>query len=138
MVFAFGGKVSNDLQSELASFVEAGGFACNRFVTDSELLDLYASADLIWCAYGAGYDQASGILGRAAQLGIPVAVRRGSLSQRMCEQERIRHVAIDESDDGSALASPPPRESSTTTAARTQRMRAESLRNLYAALDLTP
>lgn len=137
MLFVFGGKVSGGLKSELANFVEAGGFACDRFVTDGELLNLYASSDLIWCSYDAGYDQASGILGRAVQLGIPVAVRRGSLSQRMCEQEQIKHVAIAETDDGSALASPPPRESAMTATARTQRMRAESLRNLYAALGLT-
>jgi hypothetical protein len=137
MLFVSGGEVSGDLQSQLANFVEAGGFACNRFVTESELLNLYASSDLIWCSYDAGYDQASGILGRAAQLGIPVAVRRGSLSQRMCEKEKINHVAIAESDDGSTLISPPPRESAMTAAARTRRMRADSLRSLYAALDLT-
>jgi hypothetical protein len=136
MLFTFGGKVSADLGGQLAAFVAAGGHACNRFVTDEELLMLYASAHLVWCAYASGYDQASGIFGRAVQLGIPVAVRRGSLIHRMCEIEEINHVAIDETSDGTSLAFPSAREPIEIARGRTRRMRSESMHRLYSALGI--
>lgn len=135
MLFAFGGEVAANAAAHLPAFQQAGGFACNRHVSDAELLDIYAAADLVWCAYDPGYDQASGILGRAAQLGVPVVVRRGSLIHRMCEIEKITHIAIDRPTDWRLIAAPPPRESRTVAEARAARMAAESLRRLREALE---
>lgn len=136
-LFAFGGKVNATLKPSLSAFKQAGGFVCNRVVTDAELLDLYAAADLVWCAYDHDYDQASGILGRAVQLGIPVVVRRNSLAHRLCEIEGFVHLAIDPIADVGALATIPQREDSKKTAERAQRMGEESLARLRAALGVS-
>lgn len=137
MLFAFGGKVSQDLAGSLESFTRSGGFGCNRFVSDDELMQLYAGADLVWCAYDASYDQASGIFGRAVQLGIPVVVRKGALIHRQCLREGIPCVAIGTADhDWESLSHIPPREPRAVVLARTRRMRDESLQTLHKALDL--
>lgn len=138
MLFAFGGKVSEDVASHLPAFEGTGGYACNRFITNEELLDLYASADLVWAAYDPTYDQASGILGRSAQLGIPAVVRRGSLMQRLCEVEGIAHMAMDEATDWLEFALAPGRKSTEEAAACSRRMRGQSLRRLRDALGITP
>jgi glycosyltransferase involved in cell wall biosynthesis len=96
-LFAFGGKVAKNLTPELAAYEKAEGFATNRRIEDAELLDLYSASDLVWCHYALGYDQASGILGRAAQLGMPAIVREGSLVHAMCRSEGIPHIAFDAS-----------------------------------------
>lgn len=105
MLFASGGKVEPVLAEELAQFRAAGGLAIDRFVNDEELLDLYAAADIVWCWYDSNYDQASGVFGRAAQLGLPVVTRRGSLVHRLCEIEEISHVAISGADEWEAILS---------------------------------
>lgn len=133
-LFAFGGKVASGHEERRSAFGTAGGFAYDRFISDEELLALYATADLVWCAYAPGYDQASGILGRAVQLGIPVVVRQGSLIHRFCELERIAYIAVDNADDWRALVSAPPREPHAATLARKNRMRTESLDRLKLAL----
>lgn len=138
ILFAFGGKVFGMAETYLPAFAQAGGFACNRFVTDAELLDLYAAADLIWCAYDPDYDQASGIVGRAAQLGIPVVVRRDSLAHRLCQVEGLAHIAIEASTDWQHLTDLPAREDQRQAVARTQRLREESLNRLREALGITP
>jgi hypothetical protein len=138
MLFAFGGKVSQDMAAPLESFTQSGGFACNRFVSDDELMQLYAGADLVWCAYDANYDQASGIFGRAVQLGIPVVARKGSLIHRQCLREGIPCVAIGSGHDWESLSQIPPREPLAVAQARTRRMRDESLQTLHKALGLRP
>lgn len=138
MLFAFGGKVTEAARSHLPAFEHAGGYACNRFVTDAELLDLYAAADLIWCVYDPNYDQASGILGRAAQLGVPVVVRRDSLAHQLCRIEGLAHIAIAAATDWEPLTARPPRENPRQAAARAERMRDESLHRLREALGLPP
>jgi len=92
-IFAYGGKVKgyDDLVDK---FGNAGGFAENRYVSDDEMLALYASSELIWTLYAEDYDQASGIFGRAVQFGIPVIVRRESLLHKICELENIPHFAM--------------------------------------------
>ena len=93
-LFAVGGRVSNDLKGQAEALVAAGGVVIDRRIDDAELLELYAAADIVWCCYSPGYDQSSGILGRAAQLGIPVLVRSGSLLQKLCENEGIGHLVF--------------------------------------------
>ncbi len=59
-----------------------GGLLIDRRLDDAELESLYVVSDVIWSCYAPEYDQASGIFGRALQLGVPVIVRRGSLLHR--------------------------------------------------------
>jgi hypothetical protein len=94
-LFASAGSVRGDLSGAREPFLQAGGFSHDRQVSSAELLQLYAAAAAVWCCYAPGYDQSSGILGRAMQLGIPVLVRRGSLLQRLCESEGIAHAPVD-------------------------------------------
>ena len=93
-LFAYGGKVKG-LDDLAETFEKVGGFSENRFVSDDDLMSLYASADLVWTLYAADYDQASGIFGRAVQLGIPMIVRKGSLIHQMCLLDSIAHIAMD-------------------------------------------
>lgn len=137
MLFAFGGRVDAGVAAGLADFRRAGGFGLERELSDEELLDLYGAADLVWCAYDPSYDQASGILGRAAQLGIPVLVRDGSLIHRMCRLEDIAHVAVaplpDSICDWTRTLAVPSRQPE-AAAGRTRRMAASSVRRLREAL----
>lgn len=73
---------------------EMGGYVLDRHLTDEEMLGAYAAADAVWCFYDPQYDQASGILGRSFQLGVPVVVRKGSYSEKFCETERFSHASI--------------------------------------------
>jgi hypothetical protein len=130
-LFAFGGRVDPALAPDCAAFEEAGGVAADRRISDDELLGLYAAADLVWCCYAPGYDQASGVFGRAVQLGIPVVVRNGARLHRFCEAEGVPHLAY----DGGRFADPaalpakidPP-------AGRTRAWREEALARLGEAL----
>lgn len=65
----------------------------DRFMTDEEILALYSVADAIWCYYDPSYDQASGILGRAIQLGVLPIVRPDSFSEKFCRKEHIKYIA---------------------------------------------
>lgn len=92
-IFIFGGKL--DGYSEiLKEFIEVGGLAIDRFITNDELINLYASSDLVWSLYDNEYDQASGIFGRAVQFGIPSVIRHGSLIHKLCKMERIPSLAL--------------------------------------------
>lgn len=87
------GKVSADQASAKARLEAAGHMVEDRFVDDDELVAAYAAASTVWCLYDPSYDQASGILGRALQLGIPPIVRSGSLSHKLCSAEGVAHLA---------------------------------------------
>lgn len=136
-LFAFGGRVATDQAGLLQAFVRAGGIGRDRFVDRAELFDLYSCADLIWCSYAADYDQASGVLGRAIQLGIPVVVRQNALIHSYCVTEAVAHVAYDGTSGsfpvtGLPLSLP----DFAHIAARAQAQGAESLEILRAALGL--
>ena len=136
MLFAYGGKVAAPCETMAAEFEAAGGYGVNRFINDAELRDFYACADLVWCAYAADYDQASGILGRAMQLGIPVVVRNGSLIHRLCQIEGLPFVPFDQSTAWQSIAAPPPREALDVAATRALRHGRESIARLCEALGL--
>jgi hypothetical protein len=138
MLFAYGGKVSSDLAEAARGFAAAGGFALDRFVSDAELAGLYGAADLVWCVYAPDYDQASGVLGRAMQLGIPVAVRRGSVIARFCAAEAHPCIELDEDDDWQALAAIPPRLDPQLAWDRARSHGEVSLARLSAALGVRP
>ncbi|HWU02318.1 MAG TPA: hypothetical protein VN222_06220 [Novosphingobium sp.] len=137
-LFAFGGKVDDQLGELASAFEQHGGKAIARFVSDEELLDLYAAADLVWSCYAPDYDQASGIFGRAMQSGLPVVVRAGSLIHRFAASEGVPHLAFDPAAPGETLAFVPPRETPEHAAERARRHAAESCRRLSMAVGQAP
>ena len=135
--FAFGGRVvETDVGRHLQEFVAAGGQAHAQYISHDELLDLYAAADAVWCCYALDYDQASGVFGRAIQLGLPVIVRKGSLLERTCLSEGMPHVAYDgDPAHFDALALPPPQDR-VLAAERARQWGAESVARLRGYLGL--
>lgn len=136
MLFAYGGKVDPALRGAADDFAAAGGIGFDRTISDAEIVDLYLASDLVWCVYDPGYDQASGILGRAMQTGVPVAVRRGSLIERLCQLEGHPHLSITDERDGSRLAARMDSIDGVSAAARARRHAEESMRRLRKALGL--
>lgn len=105
------GRIEPMVDAYAAAFREAGGVAVNRSVSDAELLGAYAASDAIWCFYPPFGDHASGVLGRASQLGIPAVVRYGSVAHRLCIVENIPHVSATADGIAERLAGPlPPRD----------------------------
>tara|TARA_B100001063_G_scaffold56039_1_gene49946 strand:+ start:6238 stop:7275 length:1038 start_codon:yes stop_codon:yes gene_type:complete len=92
-LFVFGGSLEG-YSTLLEQFKQSGGMAINRYVNDEELIALYASSDIIWALYDSGYDQASGIFGRALQFGVPSIVRYQSLVDKLCDIERISVLSL--------------------------------------------
>lgn len=137
-LFAFGGKCSPDVQDAAQRFAASGGHATDRFISDPELFGYYAAADLVWCAYDPSYDQASGVLGRAMQTGVPVVVRRGSMVERICQLAAHPHVTLDGSQDADMLENPPVRIDAAKAQARAREQGKESLATLAAALGVVP
>ena len=137
-LFAFGGKVTPDLGDAAERFAAAGGHAMNRFVSDPELFGHYAAADLVWCAYDPSYDQASGVLGRALQAGVPVIVRRGSIVERLCLLAAHPCIVLSDADDGGLPADPPRRVARDAAQERACRQGKESLATLASALGVEP
>lgn len=134
-LFAYGGKVTADCAAEAESFARSGGCAFDRFISDGELRGLFQAADLVWCAYDPGYDQASGILGRAMQHGVPVVVRSGSVVEKLCRL--AAHPFLLEADvattDRHSLPEPMPL---TLAQERARRHERESMTTLTRALGL--
>jgi hypothetical protein len=138
VLFAFGGKVAPDLADAARCFVEQGGHALDRVVSDAELFGLYQAADLIWCAYDPSYDQASGILGRAMQFGLPVVVRPGSVIERICHAAGHPCIAFDGESDPIPLRHIPSRLAPDHARARAAEQGALSLTRLADALGVEP
>jgi hypothetical protein len=67
------------------TILEGHGLVIDRHIKREELLAAYAAADAVWCLYSPSYNQASGVLGRAIQLGIPAIVRSNSVSDEISE-----------------------------------------------------
>ena len=77
-LFVSGGAIAPSCRTSADDFVRAGGVLVDRPLLDDELRALYACADTVWCCYAPHYNQASGIFGRAVQLGKPTTARSGS------------------------------------------------------------
>lgn len=134
ILFAFGGKVDRELEHDAEALAASGGFSLNRFVSDEELRGLYEAADLVWCAYDPDYDQASGILGRAMQLGIPVIARPGSIVARICELEGHPWARDSQDQDWAQISGALPPMALAQARERTLRHGAYSLARLSQAL----
>jgi hypothetical protein len=90
--YVFGGKVHESQKKLINKFVAIGGVCNDRLVSDDEILQLYSISSAVWCVYSSEYDQASGILGRAVQLDIPVIVRENSMMHKFCQIESISFI----------------------------------------------
>lgn len=134
--FVSGGKVHFSLKEKSELFDHAGGFLVDRFVSKEELIALYAVSDVVWCRYAEKYDQASGILGRAIQFGIPVVVRYGSLSHRFCEMLGADYVADGSTGDIHALLGTAGQKDLKRGRALADSFRSSSIQRLSAALQI--
>ncbi|MDY6927551.1 MAG: hypothetical protein SWN10_10690 [Pseudomonadota bacterium] len=90
------GKIKDELIHYTEMLKSNNGTINNRIVSDSEIIQAYAIADYIWTVYDENYDQASGIMGRAIQLGVIPVLRKGSLMQKFCETENIQFLTIED------------------------------------------
>ena len=105
------GKVESSAAEHAAVLCEAGGVLVDRAISDAQLLGTYAGSDAVWCLYPRIGDHAIGILGRAAQLGSPAVVRKGSVAHRLCLVENLPHIAATADEVAVRLACPlPPRD----------------------------
>jgi hypothetical protein len=138
VLFAFGGQVPQELAAMARDFADHGGFALDRFITDDELAGLYAAADLVWCVYSPDYDQASGVLGRALQFGIPVIARRGSVIAAICANEGHPCIELGGADDWQAVMALPQRTEPDLARNRARQHGEVSLARLAQALGTEP
>jgi hypothetical protein len=88
------GRVPAASASLTARMTAAGAMIIDRFITDAELESLYGVADSIWACYRPDYDQASGVFGRAIQLGVPPIVRDGSLLATFAAVNSVGHLPL--------------------------------------------
>jgi hypothetical protein len=136
-LFFYAGKVAQAELHKDEAFIDAGGLGFNYFLSEDEILASYAACDFVWCAYAPRYDQASGIFGRALQLGIVPIVRAQSMIHKQCQHDEIVHVVYSEDMNGAQLLS-------ALQAARAtpedhqdpSKWREQSVVNLYLALGL--
>lgn len=79
LLLVVAGKAYHDETRQIAAALEqAGAVVWQRFVSDAEFASAYRASAAIWVSYAPGYDQASGIFGRAVQEGRPVIIRDDS------------------------------------------------------------
>jgi hypothetical protein len=93
--FIVAGKFDNDAIESFKSIKSKNIKLINRHLSDDEIGSLYCISTLIWCCYNKNYDQASGIFGRAAQLGKIAVVRKGSSIEMIAKHYQIPVFAID-------------------------------------------
>jgi glycosyltransferase involved in cell wall biosynthesis len=130
-LFVSAGRVNAESRAAADAFAAAGGLLIDRRMEDEEIRHLYRHAALIWSCYNPNHDQASGILGRAVQLGVPVIVRSGSYLEKLARHLDHPTVAIPFRDSAAAAAeilgnTPPPLDPA-LAAARVDKMRRQSL-----------
>jgi hypothetical protein len=92
-LFVAAGKVADSSMHFAEDFQRRGGVLINRVLANDEMVALYGRADMIWSCYSPGYNQASGIFGRAVQYGVPVVLRSGSYVDSL--SKLIGHPVID-------------------------------------------
>ncbi len=93
-VFVAAGEVHQACVMDARRFVEAGGLLYDRYLMPEELMATYEAAGAVWACYSPSYDQASGILGRAVQLGVPAVVRAGSAMDKLSRVAPFDVIAI--------------------------------------------
>ena len=126
------GQVAPDQQEAKRIIEAAGALVIDGYASDEEVYAAYAVADAVWCHYDESYDQASGILGRAAQFGVPAVVRKGSLMADLCVAEGLQHASLEcphQLADALPLLPPPDPEVGARLSARLRAPNLERLRN---------
>ena len=93
MLVVVAGQIASQCRSSADSLRSIGMIVEDRFVTDEEILSLYKVADCAWCRYAPGYDQASGVFGRAFQTGVEPIMRDGSVVHTILS--KYRAVPVD-------------------------------------------
>lgn len=97
------GEVKGESRVAVDRIVAAGATLWNRRTSDAELVALYQLSDAVWACYHPLYDQASGIFGRALQLGrLPVIRRDAVVVPSYAATLQIDSVALP--DDATAAA----------------------------------
>lgn len=71
----FAGRMNAEDKKKVETFPNV--ILINRYVTDAEILGLYANAGIVYAYYDKSVNRPSGIFGRSLQLGLPVIVRKG-------------------------------------------------------------
>lgn len=132
------GRFDPDSASTKAELESMGALVIDRHLSDQEIEAAYAVATAVWCLYDHSYDQASGILGRAIQLGLPTIVRRGSFSEALCQHEKVPHVAAQGGADIAAALAVLPKQEAEAGLALSKRLHRENAKRLRLALDLVP
>ncbi len=97
------GEISPSGRNASAAIADCGGLTVDRFLTDAEIESLYSIAKYVWACYKPDRDQASGVFGRALQLGVAAIVRSGSLAHAVAVSTPAPHVAV-AYDDHAAVA----------------------------------
>lgn len=76
------GVVDTACRDAAASLSAKGATLWDRHLTEAEMAAVYAGSHLIWACYDQGYDQASGIFGRAVQRDRTAVIREGAMIGR--------------------------------------------------------
>lgn len=76
----FAGKMGIEDEAKLKNIPNVT--LVNRYVSDAEILALYANAGFVYAYYDQSVSRPSGIFGRAVQLGLPVVIRKGGYLER--------------------------------------------------------
>lgn len=72
------GSPHADCRTSVEQLKSTAALVWDRRVSDEEILSAYCTSDIIWVHYAPGYEQASGIFGRAVQWQCRVILREGS------------------------------------------------------------
>ncbi|TIP74939.1 MAG: hypothetical protein E5X53_13355 [Mesorhizobium sp.] len=88
------GSANPHTRGVLKKLSDTGAIVIDRFLSDAELLSLISASELVWACYNPGYDQASGIFGRAVQLGSVPITREGAVVSRLAFEHGIPFIPV--------------------------------------------
>lgn len=94
-LFVAAGRVAPHLRAQAEVLRRLGGVVIDRRLSFDEMASLYRAAGMVWAVYHPNYDQASGIVGRAFQFGVPTILRRGSFMASVMREWEHPIVEVD-------------------------------------------
>jgi hypothetical protein len=100
-LFVCAGRVHPAVRHIAERLKSAGAFIVDRHLSDAEIESLYGCSRAVWACYHPSYDQASGIFGRAIQLGVPAIIRAGSQLAVFADHYGIETLQLVFGDGGS-------------------------------------
>lgn len=83
LLIVVAGRVQSEFHAIADDLRDIGMIVEDRYVSDDEILSLYRVANYAWCRYTPGYDQGSGVFGRAFQTGVSPLMRGGSFIEKL-------------------------------------------------------